>query len=214
MDQALSDAVLYLNPAFRPRMQEPIFDAIQSVARQAGSNDVIVLIASSLGSKMIFDTAVNYETDTNVQRFAERTTDILMLANQLPLLHLGSGSGVGDPTQTTNTSAAKFLRLSRQRKQSHIDKHGRPANSHASVIHVVAATDPNDLLSYPLSAADVVPDDGNSGDIVIRVSNIYTHNAWVVPWLVENPEAAHDNYDLNSWLIKQLVRGYGERSER
>jgi hypothetical protein len=169
------------------------------------------LIASSLGSKMIFDSAIESETDTNVQRFTERTTDIIMLANQLPLLHLGTGTNVGNPTQPADTAAKKFLRLSAQHKQRRIDRHGPPVNPHESVIHIVAATDPNDLLSYPLTSADVKPDEGDSGGVKITVSNIYAHNAWSILFLFENPESAHDNYDQNSWLVKKLVRGYGSQ---
>jgi len=211
MDESLPDAVLYMNPGFRPRMQAPILDTIKRVGNTAGTNDVIVLIASSLGSKMIFDSAIESETNAHVERFIERTTDIIMLANQLPLLHLGSGTDVGNPSQPPDTAARKYLRSSKRLKTSRMARRGPPANRHEAVIHVVAATDPNDLLSYPLTAADVVPDDNNSGDVKVTVSNIYAHNAWSILFLFENPEAAHDNYDQNSWLIKKLVRGYGDQ---
>jgi hypothetical protein len=215
MDQSLSDAVLYMNPVFRPRMQQPILDTIESVAHQAGPNDHIVLIASSLGSKMIFDTAVKFDvSNTNVQRFEERMTDMIMLANQLPLLHLGTGTNVGDiETSETRRDHAgnKFFGGVTRQKRSHYRKHGNPDNEREKIIHVIAATDPNDLLSYPLDPADVVPDE-DSSEVKVIASNIYSHNAWAIPFLFENPEAAHDNYDENSWLVKKLVHGFGPPS--
>jgi hypothetical protein len=210
LDRSLSDAVLYLNPEFRDAMQEPILQTIQQVSSQTDSNDCIVIVTHSLGSKMTFDTAIKYEERPEIQHFEERTTDILMLANQLPLLHLGTATnmmaeiGGGRP----QTAIKKFLSHSQQHKQKRV-KAGHPP-AHETTVHIVAATDPNDLLSYPLSDSDVVPDDGNTNNVV-SLSNIYSHNAWVIPFLLENPESAHDNYYYNKWLIKKLVRGYGKQ---
>lgn len=213
LDEALSDAVLYLNPTFRSAMQEPVLQTIRRVADQTGSNDVVVLVASSLGSKMVFDTAVNYQDDPKVRHFAERTTDIVMLANQLPLLHLGTGTNLeASPLAASETGAQKFLQMSRKHKQARINDHGAPANAHEATIHVIAATDPNDLLSYPLSERDIIPDGGNEGDVTITVGNIYSHNTGAILCIFAYPEAAHDNYDQNKWLLRKLVFGYPRHS--
>jgi hypothetical protein len=44
--------------------------------------------------------------------------------------------------------------------------------------------------------------------IEIVGANIYSHNAWAIPWLVENPDPAHTAYDANGWLLDRLVRGF------
>ncbi|MGP8235828.1 MAG: hypothetical protein ACLQVW_10500, partial [Limisphaerales bacterium] len=209
MDEGLSDAVLYMNPAFRGAMQQPIIQTIEEVAGETGSNDVIVLVASSLGSKMTFDTTVEWQDNARVQHFAERTTDIFMLANQLPLLHLGTGTNLeAEASQAPETSIKHFLRISRKHKQRAIDKKGPPRIPHDATIHVVAATDPNDLLSYPLSRRDIIPDDGDGTNVTITVGNIYPHNTGAILFVFANPAAAHDNYDINEWLLKKLVYGY------
>jgi len=209
MDSALSDALLYMNPTFRGTMQEPILQAIEQVAQETGSNDPIVLIASSLGSKMTFDTALAYERNAKVQHFTERTTDIIMLANQLPLLHLGTATDFEkEQLQGRDTVAKQFLQKSRDDKETRANRERWRATRREATIHVVAATDPNDLLSYPLSRRDIVPDDENAGGVRISMSNIYSHNARAILFVFENPAAAHENYDQNTWLLKKLVRGY------
>ena len=213
MDEALPDAVLYLNPSFRSAMQDPILQTIKRVAGLAGSNDAIVLMASSLGSKMVFDTAVEYETNAQVRHFTERTTDIIMLANQLPLLNLGMETNVAaDPLGSPETGAKRFLRMARTHKQNRIDKDAMAGHSRKTVIHVVAATDPDDLLSYPLTERDVMPEDVNGGGVTITVGNIYSHNTGAILFVFANPEAAHDNYDQNEWLLRSLVFGYPSRN--
>jgi hypothetical protein len=213
MDEALPDAVLYLNPTFRGAMQDPILQTMQRVGGLANSNDVIVLVAESLGSKMVFDTAVAYDTDLQVQHFAERTTDIIMLANQLPLLHLGTGTNLeADASQAPETGAKQFLRMMRTHKQNRIDKERKAGNPRQAAIRVVAATDPNDLLSYPLSQRDVIPDDVTGGSVTITVGNIYSHNTGAILFIFANPEAAHDNYGQNDWLLRSLVFGYPNHS--
>jgi hypothetical protein len=209
MDEGLSDAVLYMNPAFRGAMQQPILQTIEEVASNTLANDVIVLVASSLGSKMTFDTVVEWQADPGVQHFTERTTDIIMLANQLPLLHLGTGTNLeAGAVQAPETAIKQFLRISRRHKQNRINKEGPPRSLHDAIIHVVAATDPNDLLSYPLSKRDIIPDQEDGTNVTITVGNIYTHNTGAILFVFANPAAAHDNYDLNEWLLKKLVYGY------
>jgi hypothetical protein len=116
-----------------------------------------------------------------------------MLANQIPLLNLGA---------RTNSLKA-FLGKSAQEKQ------GAPDTEHVNkVINVVAATDPNDILSYPLRPEDVVPTEENDTSVVL--SNIYSHNAWAILGFLVWPTSAHEDYDKNAWLINKLVKGYSE----
>jgi hypothetical protein len=53
-----------------------------------------------------------------------------------------------------------------------------------------------------------VPDDGSPNDLLITLSNIYSHNASAIFFVLENPAAAHENYDQNKWLLKKLVDGF------
>jgi len=205
MDQSLPDAVLYMNPNFRPVMQEPILQTMERVASNTGPNDAIVLVAQSLGSKMTFDTALKYADDTNVVRFTAKMTDIIMLANQLPLLHLAMATDPSAPYSISN-----FVVLTRTNASKHFRKNNWDTNSEDYQLRIVAATDPNDLLSYPLLRRDVAPSqNGETNDVRVAISNIYSHNAWSILFAFEDPLSAHNNYPENEWLLKMLAHGYG-----
>jgi hypothetical protein len=206
MDEGVGDAMLYLNPTFRSNMQEPILQAIQIVTNAVtNEDDQIVLLTHSLGSVMIFDTIATHSDLPEVKTFADRTTDIFMLANQIPLLNLALSTNLQmTPSVSAQESPIQaFVRLSKSRKHVRLAdrrlKRGsvsRETTTNLFTINIIAATDPNDLLSWPLGTNDImsVPDQAADDDIKISLSNIYAHNAWGVPWLVENPETAHNNY--------------------
>jgi hypothetical protein len=212
MDEGLGDALLYLNPSFREKMQEPIRQAIDLVAQQTHTNDNIVLIASSLGSKMTFDTVdqlVTSSTNTNAVHFSERTTDIIMLANQISLLSLATDTDLF-ATVHPERSLPRFLEHSRKLKNARrqrMEQHAESFPTNEITINVVAATDPNDLLSYPVSTNNV-PANDVTNQVRIVVSNIYKYNASAFLGVFEHPLWAHTHYDQNSWLVKRLVRGF------
>ena len=47
-------------------------------------------------------------------------------------------------------------------------------------------------------------------NLTVHLSNIYSHNAWEIPFLFEDPIGAHNNYPQNYWLMDKLVDGFGE----
>lgn len=218
IDEGFGDAVLYLNPSFQTNMQKPIRQTIDYVMKEMGTNDRIVLVASSLGSKMTFDTVEQWRS-ANTEEFAGRTTDIIMLANQVPLLNLGSREIKDGRIVEPTNSLRSFLIRSQRRKAQKIREQKAAGESTTAIItnriHVIAATDPNDMLSFPLRDRDI-PDpefvDGRRIDVV--GVNIYSHNAWSIPWLFENPLPAHTGYEDNGWLMDRLVRGFNSKGRR
>jgi hypothetical protein len=219
MDEGFGDAALYLNPVFRPKMQEPILQSIQVIASNIDNDDdQIIFLGHSLGSMMTFDTIAANANDPAVSKFAEKTTDIIMLANQIPLLSLGLSTNIlAGPSKAAQDSPLKaFLRISNKRKHNHLDKkraQGAVSDETATnllAINLVAATDPNDLLSWPLGTNDItfVPDDASVETVHVNLSNIYSHNAWGVPFLFEYPVSAHNDYQKNQWLVKKLIKGF------
>jgi hypothetical protein len=224
MDEGVGDAMLYLNPVFRPKMQEPILQSIKIVTDAVtNEDDQIVLVTHSLGSVMTFDTISTSINSDSVQKFADKTTDILMLANQIPLLNLALSTNIlaGSSVSAQESPIKAFVRLSKKLKQERLTRRrnesgtvSRETTTNLFTVNLVAATDPNDILSWPLGTNDVmsVPDEATNSEIKISLANIYAHNAWGIPWIAENPESAHDNYQENDWLIRQLVRGFKSRA--
>jgi hypothetical protein len=201
---------LYLNPTLQTNMQKPIQQTIEYVVKNAGNDDDIVLVASSLGSKMTFD-AVQRLGSESADEFAERTTDIIMLANQISLLNLGTRKISHGTIEAPGGSLSNFLMRSQTFKAQRVRQRKRlpPSAVITNVIHVVAATDPNDLLSFPLRDRDIpLPQTTDGTTIEIVGSNIYSHNAWAIPWLFANPLKAHNGHDQNRWLLKRLVKGF------
>ncbi len=199
IDEGFGDAILYLSPGFHTRMQDPIVRTLKKVTEQTRPGDKIILVASSLGSKMTFDAVQSAEesqepgilSQQHITDFKVRTTDIIMLANQVPLLNLGA--------RTNSLKAFTGKSVHEKSKSSE--------NENASFfVNVVAATDPNDLLSYPLKREDVLPDDRHSAHV--SLGNIYSHNTSAILGLFVWPTSAHEDYDKNRWVMRQLVTGF------
>jgi hypothetical protein len=215
MEEGLGDALLYLNPAFRDKLQEPIQQTLEHVADQTSPNDSIILIASSLGSKMTFDTVDRLvDSSSTVAHFSERTTDVLMLANQIALLSLATDTNLS-ATFHPERSLRRFLEHSRNLKNARRQRspaRAEPENTNQITINVVAATDPNDLLSYPVSTNNLPSEElSPTNRVRISVSNIYKYNASAILGVFEDPVSAHTHYDQNSWLVKQLVHGFSAK---
>ena len=156
INKGLSDAILYV-ANYRFALQYPIEQAICMVAYRfqegmpcrftevRGQVDNLFIITHSLGSFMLYDTlkakyARNAGNDGDPERTAvfdnikKRTKTIYMLANQLPLLCLAFFSNAHRECEEPGTA-----RVESNESQS------------APQIHVIAISDPNDLLSYPLT---------------------------------------------------------------
>jgi hypothetical protein len=228
VDGGFGDAVLYLNPAYRSKLQDPILAAIEQVNSEMATNsaDKVVFVTFSLGSKMTFDTVIGHTNNPAVQNLAKRKPDIIMLANQVPLLDLGMETNLSPAEVKTKSSLNKFLKFIQ--KEQTAPKKGAatplPAPyTNEPVIHVIAATDPNDALSFPIGPDDIPTGNG----MEIEYANIYSHNVWLnnnyafniwrgfnslgIPFFLESPISAHIDYDRNKWLTKKLVRGFNKR---
>jgi len=243
IDQGFADAVLYLNPIYQKRMQEPIFRTLEQV-RDASTNDAdrIVFVTFSLGSKMTFDTISDNIDSPTVTDLEGKTTDIIMMANQVSLISLGitTNFDLGENTRVARTSLSKFVKRVQQQRGAKMGKRPAPPPSGSGTnyftVNVVAATDPNDALSFPITPEDVggESDTGATNGVRIAVANIYSHNTWLnnnwgflqsshwnqapsicpvywvtradVPLVLESP-MAHVDYDINHWLMRKLIYG-------
>lgn len=205
LNDGFGDAMLYLNPQLRPRLQAPIAQAMHRVMDKAADDDAIVLIAASLGSKMSLDTVSEVDREqAKLKRFAAQTTGIIMLANQVPLLGLTTSTNLAEPSNRPGHSLRRFI------QEGHDERQRRPAQKWAGqtngvfTINILAATDPNDLLSYPLERKDFT--DARDGTRV-HVANTFSHNAWAIFGVFEWPATAHTAYDENSRVLKDMING-------
>lgn len=124
-----------------------------------------------------------------------RQIKIFMLSNQLPLLQLGR-------------PAPDVLN---QHKDYCLPEGSRYAERFANETHIIAFSDPNDLLSYviPLQFKDKFLD----SRMCARISNISINIAYVNDILgmaeVANPMEAHTGYDHDERVIALLAHGLG-----
>jgi hypothetical protein len=169
------------------------------------------IVTHSLGSRIIIDSLQwvaeqaamvknnNFKGRPNIEgllnSLREKEFSIYMLANQLPLLQLGR-----EEPKVTNQ----------------IKEHCRPdgANSNNRLfkqLHIVAFSDPNDLLSYgipPQFAREKL-----DSRICPKITNIEINVAEVVSLFgigeFANPADAHNGYDNDEQVIRLIAHGIG-----
>jgi hypothetical protein len=225
MNDCLTDAVVYSGTngnAIRLSMQKQVCLALNGsyangVCDTTDAAPVrLVIIAESLGSKLIFDAVRELHDHLNrpesiaaLQAFNEqigRTLAIYLVSNQIPLLDqanpvlpsTASTLGTADPTPG-GSSLGVFLELVEQSRQVNpalLDVAGAQR-----LLPVVAFTDPNDLLSYRLTPASLHFDRAH-------LVNVLVSNDWTYLGLVERPDNAHCGYAINSYVLATLVLGH------
>ena len=128
--------------------------------------------------------------------FQNRPIKIFMLSNQLPLLQLGR-------------PAPDVLN---QHKDYCLPEGNRYAERFANETHIIAFSDPNDLLSYniPFDFKKKFLD----SRMCARISNISINIAYVTDILgitdVANPLEAHVGYDHDERVIALMAHGLGK----
>jgi len=207
MNDGFGDAVLYLNQNFKWKMQAPVTNAIFSILGDGfAPADQLIIVTHSLGSKVTFDSlnvlADRLRQEDNQQaaamtNLALHTTYLVMLANQVPLLRLGDTNVIAEGKPS---SVQQFLQM-RQQGTEQPGPERPPAKS--PFLQVIAVTDPNDLLSYPLREGDLFSEAIQH----IEFGNVLICNAPSYLHFVANPLRAHEGYFDNPKLIKLLIKG-------
>jgi hypothetical protein len=179
--------------------------------------DDYIFISHSLGSRITIDglqrlsrllnAATQSPTEKELARksfpefeqfrhgFQNRQIKIFMLSNQLPLLQLGR-------------PAPDVLN---QYKDYCLPEGNRYAERFANETHIIAFSDPNDLLSYviPLGYKDKFLD----SRMCTRISNVSINVAYVNNILgmaeVADPMEAHVGYDHDERVIALMAHGLG-----
>lgn len=205
LNDCLSDAMIYQGQS-NTAMRRAMIDAVSNVLEQAGTRPdsaPLIVVAESLGSKLLFDALSDMLQPEAPQRMhelgqtaARRMALVFMVGNQLPILGLAeqqvnpSVAPLGPPD-----SLQRFLALRRMTSQA-------PKRSESlSKLAVVAFTDPNDLLSYRL-----MPSRYAGPDVVIADVLVSNSPTWF--GLLADPFAAHLNYLQNKDVGAMIACGW------
>lgn len=224
VDDCFSDAVVYLGKsrnAIQARLQEALASTrSQSIgvstalgigpfrASQANTDGVVV-VSSSLGSKLVFDAIHQMSLSEDADKRAagtllwSRMRGAFMAANQIPLLSLSdedalAANRLAPIAQKEGEYAPDPLAalLSAQEPWNVHGMAGRPP------LPIVAFSDPNDLLSFSTRpyVAQLPPNTHYQAvDVLVR-------NAWSLG-LIANPVSAHTGYLDNPQVLKVLLHG-------
>ncbi len=234
MDTALSDAVLYTG-SYRKNMQFPIQFGIKRLLDDGvAPRDQVCFITYSLGSYMTFDTLRSLRRASEaggrfgisrqqVDRLARQTTRIYMLANQLPLLELTELS------QPVAAAAPHEAPPTRARLRALLYPAGQPPKLGSPLrdfigmreppagkapgaklplpkrLQIVAFSDPNDLLSFPLEPRNYTNSSPADPVTAANVNIIIAH--WSLFGIVSNPAQAHDGWDNDRRAVHLIAFG-------
>lgn len=202
IDDCIADALIYQGVA-REQIQRRMRDAVLQTleAGDAPTEQPLMVISESLGSKILFDTLLamtREEAGSRAAQLAERAVDrlrfLVMAANQIPLLSLAEQPIAGAARDLAPAAPDSLQLLLQQRSER---KRRPPAGPGLTL---VAFSDPNDLLSYTLP-----PERYASGDV--RVYNILVSNATTWLGLLERPDRAHLDYLENPDVGRLIACG-------
>jgi hypothetical protein len=208
IDDALADPVLYIG-RYRNHMQFPIMRAVDAVLDDYEPQDELAIITYSLGSYMCYDTLLKmsrgeqimgekqYSADL-VRDLIGHTNYVFMLANQLPLLEL---SEVSNPLPLGHASATAVKALAEIRRQNkptaHLQRQQAPL-----ALHLVAVSDPNDLLSYPLDQSSI------SGSMIAYSNVVVSVERSAILGIFAWPLTAHTGHDKSKAVMDLLAFGH------
>ena len=208
IDDALADPVLYIG-RYRNHMQFPIMRAVEAILHDYEPQDELAIITQSLGSYMSYDTLLKMSRGERIMGEKEYSADVVrdlightnyvfMLANQLPLLELSEVSNPLPLGHASDTAVKALAEIRRQNKPKI-----RPQQPPAPfALHLVAFSDPNDLLSYPLDHSSISGSTIAYSNVVVSVerSAILGVFAW--------PLTAHTGHDKSKVVMDLLAFGH------
>lgn len=214
VNDSLADPVLYIG-RYRNHMQFPIMRAVKAVLNDFAPEDEVAVITYSLGSYMCYDTLLKMsrgesimgERDYSagvVRDLVGQTNYVFMLANQLPLLELSEVSNPISLRQTSTSDTVKSLAEIRRQNRPKSAAQRQPA---VLPLHLVAFSDPNDLLSYPLDEHSV------SGSSIAYSNVIISVQRSALLGIVADPMTAHTGHERSPAVMDLLTYG-NKRSSR
>lgn len=218
LNHSLSDVVMYQGSS-RGRILNGITDALNRMAvRQPGDNFAIV--TDSLGSKIFLDAMnMGYASGADwAVQIGDQIKVFYMLANQLALLDLGDSQ---NPLQMESASpvlrATDRANFEKPVGQESIAVEELFASLHEFTRHpkgdprgakvrLIAITDPNDLLSYPIPSRAVDEQRYVVTNVYLSVARAGYSWPFGKPQIV-NPLKAHTHYLEDSRVLNVIING-------
>ena len=211
LNDCLADALVYQGES-RTAIREAMVVALADVvARGGGVDRPIVLVSSSLGSKILYD-ALTQMLDApegsaprvSAQRLSRHLGVVFMLANQLPILSLADQSIAGAMAAAPRGEPPARPRLPQplqQLAEARRSENLKAGRAVFDALKVVAFTDPNDLLSYRLLGSRF------AGDPSIEIADVAVSNKPTWFGLIEDPIGAHQGYARNPEVARLIACG-------
>lgn len=204
INQGFSDALLYTG-SYHETILENVTDSISRI-NQKNPNAKTVIVTFSLGSAILLD-GLRKLPVSDKQLLAGNVEMVYMMANQVPLISLGR---VNPPYNLNDIQGQERVAEDLLRKEYSVLSEFITSNKELAVdssIKVVAFSDPNDLLSYPLDPESMGTLEQQYANVAISVAP-YTY--WV-PFLKKysfaNYMTAHTGYVHNDKLKQLLIYG-------
>ena len=208
IDDALADPVLYIG-RYRNHMQFPLMRAIVAILHDYEPQDELAIITHSLGSYMCYDTLLKMSRGERIMGEKEYSADVVrdlightnyvfMLANQLPLLELSEVSNPLPLRYASDTAVKALAEIRRQNKpRARLQRQQAPL-----ALHLVAFSDPNDLLSYPLDQSSI------SGSTIIYSNVVVSVERSAILGVFAWPLTAHTGHDKSKVVMDLLAFGH------
>jgi hypothetical protein len=232
IDDKLADALLYAGSyrkeVIRPSVQGALckvtggkWDGGARTCAPAPNDyhDPTAIITHSLGGYMLMDSiqAELHDCGRNnardpAEKILENTPVIYMMANQLALLNLSTlRRDPQAPKTTTATDAVtkQFAKCWLMARAARARSEGKA--SATAISHVVAFSDPNDILSWRVEPKNLNLPRSDRGQVA--VTNVYMSNGeFSVPGLFSDPTNAHIGYFVNPTVMDMLICGINNNS--
>jgi hypothetical protein len=133
-----------------------------------------------------------------VQDLIGHTNYVFMLANQLPLLELSEVSNPLPIRRESSTAVKALAEIRRRHKPAaRLQRQQAPL-----ALHLVAFSDPNDLLSYPLDQSSV------SGSTIVYSNVTVSVERSAILGVFAWPMTAHTGHDKSKLVMDLLAFGH------
>ncbi len=206
-------AALYVGSGQDP-FRLSILKSLEEVVDDFGPHDRGGIVSASLGSTITLRTlirAIRHPSWCTRNGCSHVTLDKLslllvnqipfyMFANQWPLLDPASSSESADSRKSLRSRESPGLDSLAQQLVDTLEE-SRPRRT-SMKLDLLAFTEPNDLLSYPISVVQ------GSGQTQVRIINAYGRNPGLTLGVFRSPLSAHTAYDRNPAVIKLMAEGF------
>ncbi len=215
MNSNLADAVIYLG-SFKSEIQARVRSDLTSVLNDAGGQErPIVLVSFSLGSKILLDVVDQMrdgggEDKRLADTFADRSSVFFMLANQIPLLELGELEPRGVAKEAASSPVQDAASIYKTVIKFMDRKSATGIKSQQSLVNlppfkIVAISDPNDFLSYPIPDAIA----NRYPDTFVNITLSVSQRGYMIPFVgtVTNPTTAHTGFGRHKRVRSLILDG-------